>query len=70
MVVGVGLAFLDVPIAPVALAIGCTTLAAATLGVMAGRVLGRAAGSRAEIVGGLVLAGIGATILFEHLSAG
>jgi len=69
MVVGVGLAFLDVPILPVAFAIGCTTLVAVTLGVMTGRVLGRAAGSRAEIVGGLVLAGIGAAILFEHLSA-
>ena len=41
---------------------------AVTLGVMAGRVLGRAAGSRAEVAGGLVLAGIGAAILFEHLS--
>ncbi len=68
MVVGVGLAFLDVPILPVAAAIGCTTLVAVTLGVMAGRVLGRAAGSRAEVAGGLVLAGIGAAILFEHLS--
>lgn len=67
MVVGAGLAFLDVPILPVALAIGCTTLVAVTLGVMAGRMFGRAAGGRAEIVGGLVLAGIGAAILFEHL---
>ena len=70
MVVGVGLAFLDVPILPVAFAIGCTTLVAVTLGVMAGRVLGRAAGSRAEILGGLVLVGIGAAILFEHLGGG
>ncbi len=70
MVVGAGLAILDVPILPVAFAIGCTTLVAVTLGVMAGRVFGRAAGGRAEIVGGLVLAGIGTAILFEHLSAG
>ncbi|MCB1980004.1 MAG: manganese efflux pump [Burkholderiaceae bacterium] len=68
LVVGVGLAFLDVPILPVAAAIGATTLAAVTLGVMAGRVLGRAAGKRAEMLGGLVLVGIGCTILFEHLS--
>lgn len=70
MVVGVGLAFLDVPILPVAAAIGCTTFAAVTLGVMAGRVLGRASGRWAEIVGGLVLAGIGAVILAEHLGGG
>lgn len=68
MVVGVGLAFLDVPIVPVALAIGCTTFAAVTLGVMLGRVLGAAAGRRAEVVGGLVLIGIGAAILVEHLA--
>ena len=70
MVVGVGLAFLDVPILPVAFAIGGTTLVAVTLGVMAGRVLGRTAGSRAEILGGLVLIGIGAVILAEHLGGG
>jgi putative Mn2+ efflux pump MntP len=37
---------------------------------MAGRVLGAVAGKRAEVVGGIVLAGIGSAILFEHLSAG
>ncbi len=68
MVVGVGLAFIDAPIVPVALAIGFTTFVAVTLGVMLGRVLGTAAGRRAELVGGLVLIGIGAVILFEHLS--
>ncbi len=67
MVVGAGLAFLNVPILPVALAIGGTTLVAVTVGVMAGRVLGRAAGRSAEIFGGVVLVGLGATILAEHL---
>ncbi len=69
MVVGAGLAFLDVPIVPVAIAIGCTTFAAVTLGVMLGRVVGAAVGRRAEVLGGLVLMGIGAAILVEHLSA-
>jgi len=69
MAVGVGLAFLDVAIVPVALAIGCATFAMVTLGVMVGRVLGAVAGKRAEIVGGLLLIGIGSTILFEHLTA-
>ena len=68
MVVGVGLAFIKVPIVPVAIAIGCTTFAAVTLGVMLGRVVGTTVGRRAEMLGGLVLIGIGATILVEHLS--
>jgi putative Mn2+ efflux pump MntP len=69
MAVGVGLALLDENIVPIALAIGATTLVAVTFGVMLGRVLGSIAGRRAEIVGGLLLIGIGAAILFEHLSA-
>ena len=68
MAVGVGLAFIDVPIVPVAVAIGCATFAMVTIGVMVGRVLGNIAGKRAEIVGGLVLICIGCTILYEHLS--
>lgn len=69
MAVGVGLAFLEVSIVPVALAIGVSTFIAVTLGVMLGRVLGSAMGRRAEFVGGLLLIGIGASILYEHLSA-
>ena len=69
MAVGVGLAFLDVNIVVVALAIGLTTLVMVTLGIMLGRVLGSLAGKRAEIVGGLMLIGIGTAILYEHLSA-
>lgn len=70
MAVGVGLAFLDVEIVPIAIAIGATTFLMVTAGVMLGRVLGAIAGKRAEIAGGLLLIGIGSTILFEHLSAG
>jgi putative Mn2+ efflux pump MntP len=70
MVVGVGLAFVDAPIVAVSGSIGLATFTMVTLGVMAGRVLGAVAGKRAEVVGGIVLAGIGSAILFEHLSAG
>jgi putative Mn2+ efflux pump MntP len=35
---------------------------------MLGRVLGVIAGQRAEIVGGVLLVGIGSYILFEHLT--
>jgi putative Mn2+ efflux pump MntP len=69
MAVGVGLAFLDVNILPVAAAIGFTTFVMVTLGVMVGRVLGAVAGKRAEVMGGLLLIGIGTAILVEHLSA-
>lgn len=69
MAVGVGLAFLDVQIAPVALAIGFTTFVAVTAGVMLGRVLGSVMGKRAELLGGMLLIGIGCGILYEHLTA-
>ena len=67
MAVGVGLAFLDVPIVPVAIAIGFTTFVMVTIGVMVGRVLGAVAGKRAEILGGVLLIGIGCAILYEHI---
>ncbi|NYT61413.1 manganese efflux pump MntP [Alcaligenaceae bacterium] len=69
MVVGVGLAFLDVDIVPIAIAIGLATLFMVTLGVMMGRVLGAVAGRWAEVLGGFILIGIGTLILVEHLSA-
>lgn len=50
--------------------VSSTTFLMVTAGVMLGRVLGAVAGKRAEIVGGLLLIGIGAAILYEHLSAG
>ena len=69
MVVGVGLAFLEVNILQVALAIGLATFLMVTLGVMVGRLLGSIAGRWAEAVGGVLLIGIGSVILYEHLSA-
>ncbi len=69
MAVGVGLAFLNVNIFPIAAAIGLTTFLFVTAGVMLGRVLGVLAGKRAEIFGGILLIGIGSAILHEHLQA-
>ncbi|MFK3796392.1 manganese efflux pump MntP [Pseudomonas sp. NPDC088444] len=69
LAVGVGLAFVDVNIVVAALAIGIATTVMVTIGVMLGRVLGTVVGKRAEIVGGIVLIMVGATILYEHLSA-
>ncbi|MEB0060021.1 MULTISPECIES: manganese efflux pump MntP [unclassified Variovorax] len=69
MAVGVGLAFLNVNIFPIAASIGFATFIMVTLGVMVGRVLGKIAGRSAEALGGVVLIGIGSTILYQHLHA-
>jgi len=68
MAVGVGLAFLQVNIVLTALAIGAATTLMAASGMMLGRFLGTKIGKWAEILGGLVLIGIGSSILIEHLS--
>lgn len=68
MAVGVGLAFLQVNILLTALAIGCATLIMSTLGMMVGRFIGPLLGKRAEILGGLVLIGIGSQILWNHFA--
>ena len=68
LAVGVGLAFVDVNIWLAAGLIGLATLTMVTIGVMLGRVIGNVMGKRAEILGGVVLIIVGATILYEHLS--
>lgn len=68
MAVGVGLAFVDIQIAVVALVIGLCTFTMVTLGIMLGHVLGAMVGKRAEAAGGLILIGVGAAILYEHLA--
>ncbi|GKX54623.1 putative manganese efflux pump MntP [Leminorella grimontii] len=67
MAVGVGLALLQVNIFHTAMAIGLATMIMATLGMMLGRFIGPLLGKRAEVLGGLVLIGIGVNILFEHV---
>lgn len=69
MAVGVGLAFVNVSIVEAALMIGLATTIMVTIGILVGRLLGNIIGKRAEIIGGIVLIGVGATILYEHLSA-
>ncbi|WP_305806283.1 manganese efflux pump MntP family protein [Stenotrophomonas sp. YIM B06876] len=67
MAIGVGLAFLDVNIAVVAAVIGLCTLTMVTIGIMLGRVVGTLVGKRAEVIGGVILIVIGASILYQHL---
>ncbi len=68
MAVGVGLAFLQVSIVTTALAIGCATFIMSTLGIMVGRFIGPLLGKRAEILGGIVIIGIGSEILWSHFA--
>ena len=51
-----------------AVGVGLATMTMVTIGMMLGRVLGTVVGKRAEMVGGVVLMLVGATILYEHLS--
>lgn len=67
--VGVGLAFVDASITAVAIVIGLCTFTMVTLGIMLGHALGALIGRRAELLGGVVLIGVGAMILYEHLLA-
>ncbi|EKN4705896.1 manganese efflux pump MntP [Yersinia ruckeri] len=67
MAIGVGLAFLQVNILHTAMAIGMATMIMATLGMLIGRYIGPLLGKRAEIIGGIILIGIGFNILYEHL---
>jgi manganese efflux pump family protein len=66
---GVGLAFLDVSIVSVAITIGLCTLVMVTLGIILGARFGTLLGKRAEVVGGIVLIGIGIGIFYQHTAA-
>lgn len=66
MAVGVGLAFVEVNIALVAVVIGLCTFTLVSIGVMAGHALGTLIGKRAEIAGGIILIVVGCVILYEH----
>lgn len=67
MVVGISLAFLNVNIVATALIIGAATTLMSAVGIILGRLFGKAAGKRAEILGGIVLIIIGSSILADHL---
>ncbi|MEZ0165084.1 manganese efflux pump MntP family protein [Kineococcus sp. LSe6-4] len=66
LAVGISFAFLDVAIVPAALAIGVTTALITAVGVVVGHRAGSRLGKPAEVLGGLVLIGIGVNIVLEH----
>jgi len=65
LAVGVSFAFLDVNIFSAVTVIGVTALVMAMIGVRIGRIFGKKIGSRAELVGGMILVLIGLKILLE-----
>lgn len=65
--IGVSLALLDVSIVQAVLIIGAITFIVAFLGVVLGQKIGSKFRKPAEIIGGLVLIGIGVRILVDHL---
>lgn len=67
LAVGVSFAFLKVSILPAILLIGITTFIISYCCVYAGRKLGSLLQKYAELLGGVILIGIGLKILVEHL---
>lgn len=67
MVIGIGLAFMDVNIILAAAVIGLATAVMTTIGMTMGKKLGSMVGKRAEIFGGIVLIIIGTATLLSHL---
>jgi manganese efflux pump family protein len=67
LVVGVSFAFVDTKIVPAMAVIGAITFLVAMIGMLLGKNVNSRFGKRAEIIGGLILIGIGLKILLSHL---
>ncbi len=68
MAVGLGMAMLKVSILFPSLVIAVVASAFSLVGLLAGGKLGERFGKRMEVLGGLILIGIGLRILFTHLA--
>jgi manganese efflux pump family protein len=68
MAVGLSMAMLKSPVIFPSLVIGVVASGLSTFGLFAGSKLGEAFGKRMEILGGLILLGIGIRILVTHLA--
>lgn len=66
LALGVSFAFLDVHLLSAIFTISLTTFVMSLIGVKSGHFLGKKFKSKAEIFGGLVLIGIGFSLLYEH----
>jgi putative Mn2+ efflux pump MntP len=67
LAVGLSLAVLRTNIFLPAALIGVVCFALTVVGAKLGPLVGRAVGKRAELLGGLILIGIGVKIVLEHL---
>jgi putative Mn2+ efflux pump MntP len=67
LVVGVSFALIEVNIYWTVLVIGVVTFLVSMAGMLFGKKVGGKLGKRMEIIGGLILIGIGIKILLEHL---
>lgn len=67
LAVGVTFAFLQVSILPAISFIGVTTFVLSALGVWSGGAFGSKLQGKAELLGGVILIGMGTKILLEHL---
>jgi putative Mn2+ efflux pump MntP len=65
--VGISMSFLNVAIIQPSIIIGVITFFVSLLGTQIGCKVGNAFGSRIEVLGGVVLIGIGVKILIQHL---
>ena len=65
---GITLPMFGVPILIAVTTIGVTTALLSALGLYAGRRFGKLLGKRLDVLGGVVLIGLGTKILIEHLS--
>ncbi len=69
LAVGLSLAMIGSPIVVPAVVIGVVAASFTAVGMVLGRRIGAAWGKRVEVVGGLILIGIGVKIVVEHLCA-
>src|SRR5664280_1872750 len=67
LAVGISFAFLKTPILEPAAIIGCVTFIISFCGAILGYRIGHFFENEVEILGGLILIGLGAKILAEHL---
>lgn len=65
--VGLSIAFINVPILLSVLMIGLTALLLSIIGLFVGTHLGETFGKRMEVLGGLILLGIGLQVVLTHL---
>jgi putative Mn2+ efflux pump MntP len=68
LAVGLSFAFLKIPILYPSIIIGLVAFGMTMIGMIFGKKLGKVMGKKVEMIGGIILIGIGVKILMEHLT--